>query len=136
MKRKSYTNTSLRYGDVFLNEERGGCDPEKLKRVILSHVSKVAPGHSTLLNNLALRRYGVGYVDLFLRTPLKFYELLIDVYGGDKETAKYVFTILIIKPIATWLKCYSFITRLVDLIAVEKNERKFKKLLNSLCIER
>ncbi|HDD25541.1 MAG TPA: hypothetical protein ENF75_00425 [Acidilobales archaeon] len=102
---------------------------------IRKHISRAAPGHVTLLKNMAELRYGTDFIELFLNEPSKVLDLLINIYGGDEETATFIFKVLFIKPLATWLGNSSLMEDFMRIIVIKRDNMKFKVLLQALCKE-
>ena len=99
----------------------------RLRSLILRKVNSEMPGYLTMLDSIAVKKYGMSFLDLLFTSPSKAYELLKEYYGNE-NIADFTMLRLFLRPIAVAFNDIMLEDKLM-LLLKKNDEKNFLKLL-------
>ncbi len=99
----------------------------RLKSLIMRKVNSEMPGYLTMLDSIAIKKYGMNFLDLFFQSPSKAYELLKEYYGSE-DIADFTMLRLFLRPIAVAFNDIMLEDKLM-LLLKKNDEKSFLKIL-------
>lgn len=104
-----------------------------LKEHLRLYFSKHMPGVLSFLNTLCRLVYKAECLDLLFTSPSKIYLAVLNYYGGDVHATDYVFTLVVINPIVSYIKKPELVNELLSLVKMGR-DRDFVEILKKYLV--
>lgn len=99
-------------------------ESDLLKSYLREYLAKKVPGMLNFLNMLCILVHRNDCISLLFKAPSRLYLLILNHYRGDVVTADYVFTLLFLNPLVSYLnlKDSQLIQQLLECVKTGKDE--------------